>query len=246
MTYRYKVSIEYEGTGYSGWQKQTNAKTTQGEIEKSLQQFSQEKIVTHGMGRTDAGVHAIAQIAHFDLEKKWDTNTVLQGINYFLKPQPIVITGCEIVSNDFHARHSAKKRTYQYVILNRFANPALDKNRAWHVSKNLDVQKMEEASKLLIGKHDFTSFRTTLCEAKSPVKTIEYIRFNIEGERITIEICAESFLHHMVRNIVGFLQLIGSGKKTANDLKEYLEANDVHIIKYTAPACGLYFTKVEY
>jgi tRNA pseudouridine38-40 synthase len=246
MTYRYKISIEYEGTGYSGWQKQPNAKSIQGEVEKSLQQFSQEKVVTHGMGRTDAGVHAIAQIAHFDLEKEWDPDTVLQGINYFLKPQPIVITVCEIVSNDFHARHSAKNRTYQYVILNRFSNPALDKNRAWHVSKKLDVQKMEEASKILIGKHDFTSFRTTLCEAKSPIKTIEYIHFNTEGERITIEICAESFLHHMVRNIVGFLELVGSSKKTTKDLQEYLEANDVHVIKYTAPSCGLYFTKVEY
>ncbi len=246
MTHRYKVSIEYEGTGYSGWQKQPNAKSIQGEIENALQQFSQEKVATHGMGRTDAGVHALAQIAHFDLKKKWDPHTVLQGINYFLKPQPIVITGCEVVDENFHARHSAKKRTYQYVILNRFANPALDKNRAWHVSQKLDVKKMEKASKHLIGKHDFTSFRTTLCEAKSPIKTIDYINFYTEGEKIAIEICAESFLHHMVRNIVGFLHLVGSGKKTEKDLKEYLEAKDVHIIKYTAPACGLYFTKVEY
>ena len=246
MTYRYKASIEYEGTGYSGWQKQPNAKTIQGEIEKALHKFSQEESVTHGMGRTDAGVHAIAQTAHFNLKKKWDPDTVLQGINYFLKPQPIVITRCEIVDENFHARHSAKKRTYQYVILNRFANPALDINRAWHVSQKLDVKKMEKAAKHLIGEHDFTSFRTTLCEAKSPIKTIEYITFKEDGEKIIIEICAESFLHHMVRNIIGFLQLVGSGKKTENDLLEYLEAQDIHIIKYTAPACGLYFTKVEY
>lgn len=243
---RYKITIEYEGTGYSGWQKQKSEKTIQGEIEKSLKSFSQEQAPIYGMGRTDSGVHALGQVAHFDLKKHWDADVVLKGLNYYLKDQPIVILDCQKVTEDFHARHSAKERSYKYVILNRFAFPALEKNRVWHINQKLDIKKMKAAAKSLIGTHDFSSFRTTLCEAKSPIKTLRSIEIVESGEKIIFKLTATSFLHHMVRNIVGTLQMVGAGKLSQEDFLEYFNKKDVSIIKYTAPAAGLYFTKVSY
>ena len=243
---RYKICIEYDGTHYSGWQKQKNSVSIQEEIEKALYAFSQEKTLVYGMGRTDAGVHAIAQVAHFDLEKDRPQETVQLGINYFLKNHPIIITHCEKVDINFHARYSAKRRIYRYVMLNRIAPPALDMNRVWHINRTLDLKKIEAAAKILIGTHDFSSFRTTLCQAKSPIKTLEYIKISQDGEKIIFELCAPSFLHHMVRNIVGTLHLIGIGKFSNQDLKDYLDAKDRNIIKYTAPASGLYFVAALY
>jgi len=163
-----------------------------------------------------------------------------------LKDQQIVITNCEKVAPEFHARYSAKKRTYKYIILNRLAPPALDLNRVWHVRDNLDINKIIEASELLIGTHDFSSFRTVICQAKSPIKTLEYVKIFHDGERVIFELCAQSFLHHMVRNIVGALHLVGIGKFSKQDLQDYLNAQDINIRKYTAPACGLYFVRAEY
>jgi tRNA pseudouridine38-40 synthase len=243
---RYKITIEYDGTNYAGWQKQKNIKTIQGEIEKALQTFSQEKVSIHGMGRTDSGVHALGQVAHFDLLQDWDIETIAKGINYFLKDQPIVILNCEKAPEDFHARHSAKERSYRYVILNRFAYPALDLNRVWHINQKLDIRKMESASKLLLGTHDFSSFRTTLCEAKSPIKTLNSIEIMQNADKIIFELTATSFLHHMVRNIVGTLHMVGLEKFTEKDFLNYFNKKDVSMIKYTAPASGLYFIKVSY
>ncbi|MCH9753677.1 MAG: tRNA pseudouridine(38-40) synthase TruA [Alphaproteobacteria bacterium] len=243
---RYKITIEYDGTNYAGWQKQKNAKTIQGEIEKALGTFSQEICIIHGMGRTDSGVHALGQVAHFDLKKEWDTEIISKGLNYYLKEHPIVILNCEKVKESFHARHSAKERFYQYVVLNRFAYPAIEKNRVWHVNQKLNISKMRSAAKLLLGTHDFSSFRTTLCEAKSPIRTLNRLDIKTNGDRILFELSAPSFLHHMVRNIVGTLQMVGIGKFTEKDFLDYFNKKDVSIIKYTAPASGLYFKKVSY
>jgi len=243
---RYKITVEYDGTNYSGWQKQSGDATIQEELEKALYQFSQESAPIYGMGRTDAGVHALEQVAHFDLNKDWPEEQMILGINYFLKEQQIVVTSCIKVDDEFHARYSAKKRTYRYVILNRAAPPTIDKNKVWHVRQKLDLAKIEQAIPVLIGTHDFTSFRTKLCQAKSPIKTLEYIDLSQNGDKIIFELCAPSFLHHMVRNIVGALVLVGLNKMTAKELENYLSARDIDCIKYTSPACGLYFIKAIY
>lgn len=243
---RYKITIEYDGTNYSGWQKQKNAKSIQEEIEKALENFSQEKVRVHGMGRTDAGVHALMQVAHFDLEKDWEADVTQKAINYYLKDQDIVILSCEKVNDDFHARYAAKKRIYKYIVLNRFAPTALEVNKVWHVNQKLDLDKMRSATKILIGTHDFTSFRTILCQAKSPIKTLEYINILEDGEKIIFELCAPSFLHHMVRNIVGAICRVGLNQFSENDLKNYLDSKDINVTKYTVPACGLYFVKAIY
>jgi tRNA pseudouridine38-40 synthase len=243
---RYKITIEYDGTNYYGWQKQSEDITIQKEIEKALYQFSQEHALVYGMGRTDSGVHALEQVAHFDLNKDYLEEQVVLGINYFLKGQQIAVTSCTKVSPDFHARYSAKKRIYQYIILNRLAQPALDLNRACYIRPKLDIGKIKEAIPVLVGTHDFTSFRTKLCQAKSPIKTLEYINIIQKDEKIIFELCAQSFLHHMVRNIIGTLVLVGLDKMTKRELEDYLNAKDINCVKHTANACGLYFVKAIY
>lgn len=243
---RYKITIEYDGTNYSGWQKQAGDITIQEEIEKALYQFSQENSHVYGMGRTDSGVHALEQVAHFDLNRNWSEKQIVLGVNYFLKGQQIVITSCTNVENYFHARYSAKKRIYHYVILNRIAPPAVEINKVWHVKQKLDLEKIKKSIPILIGTHDFTSFRTKICQAKSPIKTLEYINISQNGDKIIFELCAPSFLHHMVRNIIGTLVLVGKNKMTTEELEKYLNAKDICCVKHTAPACGLYFIRAIY
>lgn len=243
---RYKITIEYNGSGISGWQRQSNGNSIQQFIEESIEKFSKEKVVVFGAGRTDAGVHALGQVAHFDLEKEHFPHVVQNAINHFLRPNKIILVDCEIVDDEFHARFSAKKRSYQYVILNRPYATVLDDNKVWHFRDELNVDKMQIAANYLIGKHDFTSFRATHCQAQSPIKTMDDIKIYREGEKVIFMLKAPSFLHHMVRNIVGTLVLVGSGKWQVEDVLKVLIAKNRKSAGPTAPAHGLYFMKIEY
>ncbi len=243
---RYKVIIEYDGTKLSGWQRQKNSHSVQQFIEEAIEKFSREIVVVHAAGRTDAGVHAIGQVAHFDLKKRYSTKEVQSAINYFLKPNKIIIISCEEVDEIFHSRFSALKRYYRYEILNRKSSSVFDQDRAWHIRETLDIQSMQLAANHLIGKHDFTSFRAAQCQARSPIKTIDEIKIFKQEEKVIFVIKAKSFLHHMVRNIVGSLVLVGMGKWRIEDMLKALEAKDRREAGPTAPACGLFFVRVDY
>jgi tRNA pseudouridine38-40 synthase len=243
---RYKIIIEYDGTNISGWQRQASSPSIQQFIEEAIEKFSREKTIVYGAGRTDSGVHALGQVAHFDLEKEYPTNIIQRAINHFLRPNKIAILDCSIVDNNFNARFSAKKRHYRYVILNRNVPSVFENYRAWHVREKLDIEKLQIAANILIGKHDFTSFRATHCQALSPIKTLDKIQVYKEKEHIIITLEAKSFLHHMVRNIVGSLALVGNGKWQPSDIANALEAKNRCSAGPTAPACGLYFVQVDY
>ena len=244
---RYKLVIEYDGTPFVGWQRQKDGISVQEVLEKALSTAVREPIVLFGSGRTDTGVHALAQVAHFDTGKKLDCFRLRESLNALVRPYPISIHLAEPVSEDFHARFSAKERTYIYRILNTRFPPALDKNRVWWYSCPLDVQKMNEAAQLLLGKHDFSTFRASECQAKSPVKTLDFIEVKtVSSNMIEMMVKARSFLHHQVRNIMGSLVNVGSGKWTVSDFKKALEAKDRRAGGQTAPAAGLYFVSVRY
>ena len=243
---RYKAIIEYDGSGFVGWQCQATGPSIQQSIEEAIEKFCAEKVVVHGAGRTDAGVHALGQVAHFNLEKEAEIERVRAAINFHLKPAPIVLVSVEEVGSDFNARTSARHRAYLYRIMNRRAPPALDKGRAWHVPQALDVAAMHEAAQVLVGKHDFTTFRASLCQAKSPVKTLDRLDVVRDGDMVNVHAEARSFLHHQVRNMVGTLNLVGQGKWSAEDVRQALDARDRSAGGPTCPPDGLYLMKVGY
>lgn len=243
---RYKITIEYFGTNLGGWQKQAHSPSVQELIETSIYKFSNEEVTLHAAGRTDAGVHAFGQVAHFDLVKSPLAFTVMQAVNNYLRPYLIVITSCEVVHEDFHARFSAKKRHYLYRIGNRGSEIAIERGRIWNIYRPLDLEAMQKGAGYLIGNHDFTSFRATGCQSKSPIKTLDKLEINKVGDEIHFNLTAASFLHHMVRNIVGTLSLVGQGKWRPNDIKIALSKLKREAAGPTAPACGLYFVKVDY
>jgi tRNA pseudouridine38-40 synthase len=244
---RYVLLIEYDGTDFCGWQTQKDQITIQEEIEKAIFALTKEKVVLFGAGRTDSGVHARGQVAHFDLTKEISIIDLVRGINFFLRPNKIVIiSACIALDQDFHARFSATKRHYQYLIINRNAPLILSHNRAWNVRQKLDEKLMQEAANYLIGKHDFTSFRAKFCQAQSPIITMDKINIIRNDAQISINLKARSFLHHMVRNIVGTLFLAGIGKIQPEYLQVILQAQDRNIAGMTAPSTGLYFTHIEY
>lgn len=245
---RYKLTIEYDGTGISGWQRQDDMPSVQQYVEEAISAYygTKERMVIQCAGRTDAGVHAYGQVVHVDLPEERDCYSIQQGINFHLATPQIVIREAEKVSDEFNARFDAKKRTYRYRILNRRAPLALDRFTAWQVGEELDAQAMHEAAQLLVGTHDFTSFRDSQCQSKSPVKTIDSIRITRSGDEIITELQAKSFLHHQVRIIMGSLKRIGTGKWTSSDLKAALDAKDRAAAGETAPPQGLVFMKVEY
>ena len=245
---RYKITVEYDGTNLLGWQRQLDGPSVQEHLEDALFAFSGTKTEVSGAGRTDAGVHALKQVAHFDLEKEWDTFRLREAYNAHLRLReaPVSVLEVEKVSNDFHARFSAKGRGYIYRILNRKAPPALEKNRLWWVPFPLDVEKMRQGAQYLLGHHDFTSFRAVACQAKSPIKTLDKLDISQQGDEIIFTVEARSFLHHQVRNMVGTLKEVGDGKRQPEDIKTILEAKDRKAAGSTAPACGLYLNKVEY
>ncbi len=243
---RFKLTIEYDGTPYSGWQRQSDVPSVQEEIEKAIKKFSQQEVTLHCAGRTDAGVHALAQVAHADIETSCNAFTVSEALNHFLCDKAVAIIDCEEVNNTFHARFSAKKRYYEYHIINRRAPLALEGRRAWHVKQKLDVDAMKEAAKYFLGTHDFTSFRDSDCQAKSPVKTIDNITIEHDGEHIVIALDAISFLHHQVRIMTGSLVGVGRGKYPPSHIQTMLEAKCRTKGGMTAPAQGLFFMGVEY
>jgi tRNA pseudouridine38-40 synthase len=243
---RYKLTLEYDGTPFVGWQMQENGPSVQGRLIEAVKAFSGEEVVPRGAGRTDAGVHALAQAAHMDLAKDWEPNKVRDALNAQLRPDPISVIACERVAEDFDARFSAKARHYLYRIIDRRAPLALERDRAWGVFRPLDVEAMHEAAQALIGNHDFTTFRSTECQAKSPVKTLDRLDVSRHGEVIRVETSARSFLHNQVRSMVGSLKLVGQGGWTKRDLKQALEARDRNACGPVAPACGLYLVKVDY
>ncbi|MBO4521192.1 MAG: tRNA pseudouridine(38-40) synthase TruA [Alphaproteobacteria bacterium] len=243
---RYKITIEYDGTDYAGWQQQKDAPSVQEELQKAAFKFLAEDVVITGAGRTDAGVHALGQVAHFDTAKTLEPFKLCQAFNAHLRPQPISVLNAEIVNDSFHARFDAKKRFYIYKILNRRSRPALYVNRMWWVHQPLDVEKMQDAAQVLIGKHDFSTFRAAACQAKSPIKTLDEIRIERYGDFIFFYFGARSFLHHQVRNIVGTLKLVGEGVWTKQNVIDALNAKDRKAGGPTAAAEGLYFEKVVY
>lgn len=243
---RYKITIEYNGTPYVGWQIQADGQTVQGEIKAAIARFGGEDVIVSGAGRTDTGVHARGQVAHFDLTRDWPADKVRDAINFHLKPQPIAILTAEQVSDDFDARFSATARHYRYRILSRRAPAALEAGQVWWVPVPLDVTAMQSASKVLIGHHDFTTFRAAQCQAKSPIKTLDRLDVFLAGDEIWIEASARSFLHHQIRSLTGALKAVGAGKWTADDLAKALAARDRTKCAPVAPAAGLYFMAVDY
>jgi tRNA pseudouridine38-40 synthase len=243
---RYKLLLEYDGAPFVGWQFQSNGMSVQGVLEEAITKFSQEKVRVEGAGRTDAGVHARGQVAHFDLVKTFDPSKVREGLNFYLRPHPVVVLSCDIAAESFHARFSALKRSYRYIILNRKAPPALEKDHVWWIPKPLAVDAMHCAAQYFLGQHDFTTFRATGCQSSSPVKTLDQFDVRQHGEHIWFDVQARSFLHHQVRNMVGSLKWVGEGKWKSEDIKKALEAKSRAAGGATAPAQGLYFLSVIY
>jgi len=244
---RFKLTIEYDGRPYSGWQRQDNAPSVQLVLEQAITKLpGSAPVLVQGSGRTDAGVHALAQVAHLDLDTDFTADKLQGAINHFLFDVPISILKIEAVDNDFHARFSATKRHYIYRILNRRAPPTFTKGLVWHVKTPLDAAAMHEAAQLLVGEHDFTTFRHVHCQAKSPVKTLDYLSVERHGEEIRLLAGARSFLHHQIRSITGTLKFVGAGKWSKTDVKKSLEARDRAALAYNAPPDGLYFKQVDF
>ncbi|MBD5400267.1 tRNA pseudouridine(38-40) synthase TruA [bacterium] len=241
---RYRVTLEYDGTDLIGWQENRQGPSVQSLIKDAIEKFCGARPDVVAAGRTDAGVHAVGMTAHFDLPGDRDANTVMRAVNFYLTDKPVSILSCEIVPDDFHARFDCTARHYKYVVLNRRAAPVLEKNRVWWVPRELDVDAMRVAADKLIGNHDFTSFRASECQAKSPIKTLDVARVVRDGDKIIFEFSARSFLHHMVRNIVGTLVEIGLGKPY--DVDEIFAAKNRSAAGPTAPAAGLYFISADY
>ncbi|KZD22909.1 tRNA pseudouridine(38-40) synthase TruA [Tardiphaga robiniae] len=244
---RYKMIIEYDGAPFSGWQVQANATlTVQGALERAAEAICGEPIRVHGAGRTDAGVHALGQVAHCDVPKVLVPGRFRDGMNAHLRPHPVGVLSADIVPDDFEARFSATRRHYVYRITNRRANLAVDAGRVWRIPRPLDVAAMSEAAKHLLGRHDFTTFRDTECQAKSPIRTLDQLDVVQNGEAITITTSARSFLHSQVRSMVGSLVWVGNGRWTPDDLAAALAAKDRSACGIVAPPDGLYLVKVDY
>ncbi len=244
---RYKITLEYDGGPFAGWQRQKTALSVQEVVEDAIAAFCGEAVRIHGAGRTDAGVHARAQVAHFDLERDdITTKTVRDAINHHTRPYPISILDVEITDDAFHARFSATERKYLFRILNRRARPALDRGQVWWVPVPLDAVAMHEAAQVLIGRHDFTTFRASQCQARSPLKTLSELSVSRLGDEIHIHVRARSFLHHQVRNFAGTLKLVGEGRWTREDVRRALLAKDRAHGGPTAPPDGLYLMSVGY
>jgi tRNA pseudouridine38-40 synthase len=243
---RWKLTIEYDGGGFVGWQRQENGLSVQEVLETAVQRFCGEAVRLYGAGRTDAGVHALGQVAHVDIARETTARVVRDALNAHLRPHAVAVLAAEKAPDGFNARTAARSRQYLYRIVNRRAPLAIDRGRAWHVAKPLDHEAMHAAAQVLVGRHDFTSFRASLCQARSPVKTLDALEVARDGEEIRIHARARSFLHHQVRNMAGTLRLVGEGKWTADDVTAALAARDRAAAGPTAPPDGLYLVAVGY
>lgn len=243
---RWRVTVEYDGGGFVGWQRQENGPSIQAALEDAIFGFTAERVTVHGAGRTDAGVHALGQVAHFDLDREATAKTVRDAINAHLRPAPIAVLDATPAPDGFDARRSATGRRYLYRILNRRSPPALDRGRVWHVGIPLDVEAMNDAARCLVGRHDFTSFRASICQARSPVKTLDRLEVRRVGDELRIEAEARSFLHNQVRITAGTLKLVGEGKWAAADVARALAARDRAAAGPTAPPHGLSLVSVRY
>ncbi|MCW5729162.1 MAG: tRNA pseudouridine(38-40) synthase TruA [Alphaproteobacteria bacterium] len=243
---RYRLLIEYEGTGLVGWQRQDNGPSVQQHLEEAVRAFCGKDVAVMGAGRTDAGVHASGQVAHLDLTRHFPARTVMHAINHHLRPAAIAVIGCAEAAPDFHARFSARKRHYRYRIFNRLVRPVLERHFVWHVAKPLDAAAMHEAARILVGHHDFSSFRAAHCQASSPMKTLDRLDVIRLGDEVHILASARSFLHNQVRAMAGSLKLVGEGRWDAADLARALAARDRQAGGPNAPPQGLCLTGVDY
>ncbi len=247
---RYAFRIEYDGRPFSGWQRQAGHPSVQGALEDALARLEPDKPTVAAAGRTDAGVHAIGQVAHADMAREWDPFRLSEALNYHLKPMPVAITACAGVPDDWHARFSAIERRYLYRVVIRRAPLVHEKGQIWRVQHDLDVLSMRDAARYLIGNHDFTTFRSSMCQAKSPVKTLDEIAIEAPeysaGREVRFSLCARSFLHNQVRSIVGTLERVGAGAWPPDRVKSALEAKDRSACGPVAPPDGLYLSGVSY
>jgi tRNA pseudouridine38-40 synthase len=243
---RYKIKIEYDGTSFVGWQFQKNGLSVQEVLQKAIFNFSKEKVLVTGAGRTDSGVHAYEQVAHFDLEKKIEKKKFLPGVNSHICNKSVAVLKINKTSKKFHARFDAKKRTYQYVIINRQSPLAIQKNKAWHIRKKLNVKAMKKGAKILLGTHDFSTFRSSSCGAKSPIKTMEKISVRKIKDKIILKFISKSFLQQQVRSMVGCIKYLGDGKWNIDDFKKSFKSKKRIKCAPPAPACGLYLTHIKY
>lgn len=243
---RFRLTVEFDGRPFMGWQRQAHGPSVQQAIEEAVRAATGEQATLHAAGRTDAGVHALAMAAHVDVAKPITAFRLMEALNAHLRPNPVAILGCETVPDDWHARFSCLGRAYVYRIVNRRAPLALDVGRAWRVTRPLDAEAMHAAAQILVGRHDFTTFRSVQCQAESPVKTLDRLDVRREGEAVLIEAAARSFLHHQVRSMVGCLAMVGQGQWTADDMRTALEARDRAALGLNAPPEGLYFVRALY
>ena len=243
---RYRLTIEYDGSGYNGFQAQADQPTVQGAIEAAITAFCGQTVRLAAAGRTDTGVHATEQVVSFDLEKTWPASTVMNALNAHMVAEAVSVLDCVAVDDDWHARFSATGRRYLYRILNRAGRPALDQGRVWHVKKPLDAQAMQAAAQALVGLHDFTTFRDVNCQSRSPEKTLDVACVTHVGEEVHLVFEARSFLHRQVRSMTGSLVEVGLGRWSSDDLKTALDARDRAACGPVAPSTGLYLTGVEY
>ena len=242
---RFRLTVEYDGGPFMGWQRQAHGPSVQGAMEAAAAAITGEAAAVHAAGRTDAGVHAIAMAAHVDIAKPIAPFRLMEALNARLKPQPVAILACDPVPDDWHARFSCVERSYLYRIVNRRAPLALEAGRAWRVARPLDAEAMHESAQALVGLHDFTTFRSAHCQSDSPVKTLDRLDVRREGEAVLIVAAARSFLHHQVRSMVGCLALVGQGQWSAAQLREALEAKDRAALGLNAPPDGLYFARAS-
>ncbi len=243
---RYKIIIEYDGTPFVGWQFQKNGQSVQEVLQKAIFDFSREKAVVVGAGRTDSGVHAFTQTAHFDLKKEMRKKNILLAINQNIGNKSVIVLKINKVNKKFHARHDAKKRTYLYLIINRQSPLALQKNKAWHIRKNLDISSMKVGAKILLGTHNFSTYRAASCGAKSPIRTMEKILIKKNKDKITLQFTSRSFLQQQVRSMVGCIKYLGEGKWNLNNFKYSFISKNRSKCAPPAPACGLYLKKISY
>jgi len=243
---RWKLTIEYDGGPFMGWQRQEHGPSVQQALEEALERMTGEQAQFTAAGRTDAGVHALAMSTHVDVMKSLSPHRLREGLNALVRPQPISVLEVAEVATDWHARFSCIGRRYLYRILNRRAPPALDAGRVWHIAVPLDPDAMREGAAHLVGRHDFTTFRSAQCQSDSPVKTLDALEVSKVGEEIHVRAAARSFLHHQVRSMVGCLAMVGRGQWRSEDMKKALEARDRAALGFNAPPHGLYFVEAIY